>query len=72
MKDPPHHLIVASEVQVLSQDSCLRGCWFRASIIKASKAKVKVRYQDILDADDETKKLEVHILFSIPLTVFFG
>ncbi|XP_030471816.1 uncharacterized protein LOC115689800 isoform X2 [Syzygium oleosum] len=57
-KDPPHHLIVGSEVEVLSQDSGLRGCWFRASIIKAFNAKVKVCYQDILDADDETKKLE--------------
>ncbi|XP_030552101.1 uncharacterized protein LOC115756453 isoform X1 [Rhodamnia argentea] len=57
-KDPPHHFIVGSEVEVLSQDSGLRGCWYRALIIKASNAKVKVRYQDILDAVDETKKLE--------------
>lgn len=70
-KDPPHHLIVGSEVEVLSQDSGLRGCWFRASIIKAFNAKVKVCYQDILDADDETKKLEVCFLISTSLILLF-
>lgn len=41
---------VCSEIEVLCEDSGIRGCWYRCKILKATKKRLKVVYKDVEDA----------------------
>ncbi|PHT99556.1 hypothetical protein BC332_29344 [Capsicum chinense] len=42
-------------IEVLCQDSGMRGCWFRCKILRVSEKSLKVQYDDILDCDAPEK-----------------
>ncbi|XP_071725145.1 uncharacterized protein [Rutidosis leptorrhynchoides] len=46
---------VGEKVEFLSQDSGINGCWFRCKVLQANQKRVKVQYDDLLDADDSGK-----------------
>jgi len=49
---------VGAKIEVLCQDSGIRGCWFRCKILSVSPRLLKVQYDDLLDIEGP-QKLEV-------------
>lgn len=53
-------LKVDDKVELLCQDSGIRGCWFKCTILQISRKRLKVQYDDVQD-EDECGNLEVCI-----------
>ncbi|MCD7451705.1 hypothetical protein HAX54_013088 [Datura stramonium] len=49
---------VGDNLEVLCQDSGMRGCWFLCKVLQVSQKRLKVQYDDIQDCDSP-EKLEV-------------
>ncbi|KAJ7946423.1 putative Agenet domain-containing protein / bromo-adjacent domain-containing protein [Quillaja saponaria] len=49
----PHYpsFKVGEKIELLCQDSGIRGCWFRCKILNTSPKQLKVQYDDVQDAD---------------------
>lgn len=39
------------KIELLCQDSGIRGCWFRCTILEISRKQIKVEYEDLQDED---------------------
>lgn len=42
---------VDEKIELLCQDSGIRGCWFRCKVLQVSQKRLKVQYDDVQDAD---------------------
>ncbi|KAJ0102803.1 hypothetical protein Patl1_03970 [Pistacia atlantica] len=42
---------VDEKIELLCQDSGIRGCWFRCVVLQLSRKQIKVQYDDLLDED---------------------
>ncbi|KAJ4980904.1 hypothetical protein NE237_031741 [Protea cynaroides] len=42
---------VHEKIELLCQDSGIRGCWFRCTVLRASQKQLKVQYDDLQNAD---------------------
>lgn len=47
----PFPLKVDDKVELLCQDSGIRGCWFKCTILQISRKRMKVQYDDVQDED---------------------
>lgn len=42
---------VDENIELLCQDSGIRGCWFRCTVLQVSRKQMRVRYDDVQDED---------------------
>ena len=62
---------VGDKVEFLSQDSGIRGCWFKCTVISKEAHRLKVRYEDIQN-EDESDNLEVGVLVLLKVIVVYS
>ncbi|EEF39579.1 uncharacterized protein LOC8266943 [Ricinus communis] len=43
---------VDEKIELLCQDSGIRGCWFRCTVLHVSRKQIKVQYDDLRDEDE--------------------
>lgn len=43
---------VDEKIELLCQDSGIRGCWFRCTVLQVSRKQLKVQYDDVQDEDE--------------------
>ncbi|XP_047341758.1 uncharacterized protein LOC124945375 [Impatiens glandulifera] len=44
---------IGDKIELLCQDSGIRGCWFRCTILEVNRKMIKVQYDDLEDDDEE-------------------
>lgn len=42
---------VDEKIELLCQDSGIRGCWFRCTVLQTSRKQIRVQYNDLLDEE---------------------
>ncbi|GAV59865.1 BAH domain-containing protein/Agenet domain-containing protein [Cephalotus follicularis] len=48
----PASFKVDEKVEMLCQDSGIRGCWFRCKVLRVSQKNLKIQFEDVQDADE--------------------
>ncbi|KAG5002084.1 hypothetical protein AAZX31_08G316600 [Glycine max] len=46
-----HKYKVDDKIELLCQDSGIRGCWFRCTVVQVARKQLKVQYDDVQDED---------------------
>lgn len=44
---------VDDNIELLCQDSGIRGCWFRCTVLEISRKKMRLQYKDLVDEDGD-------------------
>ncbi|CAO2833659.1 unnamed protein product [Amaranthus hypochondriacus] len=47
------HFKVDDNIELLCQDSGIRGCWFRCTVLEISRKQMKLQYRDLEDQDGQ-------------------
>ncbi|KAJ7516104.1 hypothetical protein O6H91_22G043200 [Diphasiastrum complanatum] len=44
---------VGDKIEAFSEDSGIRGCWFRGTVVRRVSCRLKIRYDDLLNENDD-------------------